>query len=313
MEPDFAHGEHNQNNISYLGWTNNKVSVGSKTLLYCLLITICFTVVEMIGGYMTHSVILQSDAVHMLTDAIGFLIAYIASSVSRKPANINLTFGYGNAEAVGALISTIFTMVLIMGLLIESIEHMVATPAVHGGAVFMIATLGLLVNSWLAVILMKGSESLNIKAALVHVMGDLLGSAAAMIAGLVIYYTNFTLIDPLLSLLIIILLTNSNYKLFRRSIQVLMAGVPSELNYEQVGADLGKIKGVLGVHDLHIWYMSANTVSLSAHIVVKNLYMWQEVLGSSQIMLAKTYAIEHITLQPEISIDYMGANYCESQ
>lgn len=282
----------------------------SKLLLICLIVTFSFAIVEGIGGYLTHSIALQSDAVHMLTDAAGLLIAYIANNISKRPANINLTFGYGKAEALGALINCIFTLILTIGLLIEVCERFFTPVTVHGSGMFIIASIGFLVNGGVVFVLSKNTESLNTKAALIHALGDLLASGVAIIAGLIIYFTGFSLADPLLSLIVIGLLITSNYKLIKKSSIVLMAGVPEHLSYEEVGKDLEKIPGIISVHDLHIWYMSANQTALSAHIIAENPYSWQETLLACQNMLLKKHQIEHVTLQHEFN-KHPDMFYCE--
>lgn len=299
---------HNKNIDNY----NLRIQ-NSKVLLWCLIITFLFAIVEAIGGFVTHSIALKSDAIHMLTDAAGLLIAYLANNISKKPATIFLTFGYGNAESIGALINCIFTLILTAGLLIEVVERFITPIEVHGYGLFIIATIGFIINGGLAFILSKFSQSLNTKAAFIHSLGDLLASAVAIIAGVVIYFTKFSLIDPILSLIVITLLISSNYKLIKKAIRILMAGVPENLDYEQIGRDIESIAGIVGVHDLHIWHMSANKASLSAHVIAKDPYIWQDSLLNCQKMLLQKYGIEHVTLQYEFKLDYLNINYCEAK
>ncbi|MBY0379185.1 MAG: cation diffusion facilitator family transporter [Burkholderiales bacterium] len=284
----------------------------SKVLFWCLIITFIFSLVEGIGGYVTHSIALQSDAIHMLTDAAGLFIAYIANKISKRAATVNLTFGYGNAEAIGALMNCIFTIILTSVLLFEVIQRFFYHVEVHGVWLFILASIGFIVNGILAFILSKFSNSLNTKTAFIHALGDLLGSFVAIVAGVIIYFTNISLVDPILSLIVITILLISNHNLIKKSIRVLMAGVPEELDYVKIGQAIEDIEGVIGVHDLHIWYMSSNKVALSAHIIAKYPYLWQKSLELCQKMLADKYKIEHITLQYEFKPDYLNMNYCES-
>jgi cobalt-zinc-cadmium efflux system protein len=282
----------------------------SKVLAFCLVVTFGFALIEGIGGYFTSSITLQSDAVHMLTDAAGLLIAFIANIISKRPANTNLTFGYGKAEALGALINCIFTLILTLGLLVEVVGRFFVPVTVHGQGLFIIAGVGFLVNGLIAYVLAKSSESLNTKAALIHTMGDLLASAVAIIAGVIIMYTGYSIADPILSLIVVFILVVSNYNLIKKSSIVLMAGVPDYLNYEQVGRDLEAIEGVVGVHDLHIWYLSTNITALSAHIIANNPLNWQDTLLACQTMLKTKHKIEHVTLQYEFNHNPEMA-YCE--
>lgn len=273
--------------------------ISSKVLLWCVIITFLFSVVEAVGGYLIKSIALQSDAVHMFTDAIGLLIAYIANKISKKPANMVLTFGYGKAEALGALINCLFTFMLTLGLIVEIIERLWVRVEVHGSWLFLLALLGVIVNGIIAYILSK-SDSLNTKAAFLHALSDMFGAVIALIAGIIIYYTNFYLVDPILSIILITLLLISNYRLIKKSILVLMAGVPPHLDYNKIGADIEMIEGVFGVHDLHVWYISANQVALSAHITTKvGSNDWVQILNNCQKMLASRHKIKHVTLQYE--------------
>ena len=305
-----THAEHNHDDHHHHGAAAREAN--AKVLLLCLIVSFSFAGIEGIGGYFTHSVALLSDALHMLTDAAGLMIAYIANNISRRPATVHLTFGYGKAEAVGALMNCTFTLILTAGLLIQVIERLFAPVTVHGGGLFIIAALGFIVNGGMALLLSHSHESLNTKAALIHTLGDLLASAVAILAGIIIYFTHINVVDPLLSIIVIVILFSSNYKLIRKSIMVLMAGVPENLDYQQIGADLEAIEDILSVHDLHIWYMSANQPALSAHIVAKDPYSWQRTLLACQAMLQEKHHISHITLQHEFN-PCAEMNFCEIQ
>ena len=315
-----SHNDHNHNNLDtpkhdHSSHSHHKHSHGhgghghshdirdknSKVLAFCLIMTFTFAFIEGIGGYFTKSIALQSDAVHMLTDAAGLLIAFLANKISQRAATVNLTFGYGKAEAIGALVNCIFTMILTVGLLIEVIGRFFVPVTVHGFGLFIIAGIGFVVNAIVAFVLSRDSDSLNIKAALIHTLGDLLASGIAIVAGVIIYYTGYSITDPILSLVVITILIISNYSLIKKSMIVLMAGVPDYLNYEDVGKDIEAIEGVVAVHDLHIWYMSTNQVALSAHVIASNPSSWQEILLKCQQMLLAKHKVGHITLQHEFS------------
>ena len=303
---EHSHHEHNHDHHHHHSFRDTN----ARILLLCLGVTFTFALVEALGGYFTHSISLLSDALHMLTDAAGLLIAYVANNISKKPATVNLTFGYGKAEAVGALVNCTFTLVLTMALIIQVIERFFTPIEVHGAGLFIIASLGLIVNGIIAFILMRGEDSLNTKSALLHALGDLFASAVAIVAGVIIYFTHISIVDPILSLIVIAILIISNYRLIKRSTMVLMAGVPEHINYEEVGQTLRRIDGVLDVHDLHIWYMSANIPALSAHIVAKNPFDWKETLTKCQTILTDKYEISHITLQHEFD-PCPDIYYCE--
>ncbi len=294
-EHNHAHGEsvHSHDHGAMLRETSGKV------LFWCLIATFSFSLVEGVSGYLINSIALQSDAVHMMTDAAGLMIAYFANVISKRPATTNLTFGYGKAEVLGALINCMFTTVLTIWLLFEVFQRFLDPQEVHGASLFIVAALGFLVNAVIVWVLSKNTHSLNMRAAMIHALGDLLGSLVAIVAGAIIYFTGWSLADSILSLVVILLLIFSNVNLMKKSAIILMAGVPEHLDYEQVGKDLLAIDGILDVHDLHIWYMSANQSALSAHVVACNPEGWSEILRNCQRMLLEKYKIDHVTLQHE--------------
>lgn len=302
------HHNHNHSSHSH-SHNHNFRDANGQILFWCLLITFSFSIVEGVGGYITHSITLQTDALHMLTDAAGLLIAYIANIISKKPATINLTFGFGKAEAIGALINCIFTIILTFGLLFEAISRFINPVTVAGGGLFILACVGLAVNGGIAFVLSKSTESLNTRAAFIHALGDMLGSVVAIIAGGIIYLSGLSMVDPILSLFLIAFMIISNYNIIKKSSIVLMAGVPEHLDYEQIGYDLEAIPGIISVHDLHIWYMSANKSALSAHIVAKDPLSWHKTLILCQEMLEEKHQIDHVTLQHEF--EHVNHKHCD--
>jgi cobalt-zinc-cadmium efflux system protein len=193
-------------------------------------------------------------------------------------------------------------IIISIAVIIEAINRINAPTTVHGGTVMIVAFLGLVVNLFVAWLLARGERSLNIRAALLHVMGDVLGSLAALIAGAIIYYTGWFPIDPILSIFIGILILISSLRLLRESLLILMEGVPGHLELEAVSESLREIEGVNDIHDLHIWTLSSGNIALSAHINIKELSSWQMVLPNLRAMLKEEYEIEHVTLQPEPEI-----------
>ena len=169
----------------------------------------------------------------------------------------------------------------------------------HGDTVVVVAVIGLAINVVVAWVLSKDKESVNTRAALVHVMGDLLGSVAAIVAGAVIYFTGWMQIDPLLSVLVSLLILKSTFGVLKDSYHFLMEGVPHQIDYLQVGADVEQIPGVLSVHDLHVWDMSPGQPALIGHVQINELQDWPQVLRAIKAMLLNRHGIDHITLQAE--------------
>jgi cobalt-zinc-cadmium efflux system protein len=172
---------------------------------------------------------------------------------------------------------------------------------VHGATVFIVAGIGLVINLVLAYMLSRGDSNMNTRAALVNVIGDLLGSVAALIAGAVIYYTGWMQIDPLLSLFVALLILKSTVSVLRESYHFLMGGVPVQIDYLKVGADLERLDGVCSVHDLHVWDMSPGQPALIGHVEIVDLDRWPEILHAIKAMLLEKHGIDHITLQAEVA------------
>jgi cobalt-zinc-cadmium efflux system protein len=170
-----------------------------------------------------------------------------------------------------------------------------------GEAVSATALVGLAINLLVAWLLSRGGKNVNIRAALLHVVGDLLGSAAALIAGIVILTTGWTPIDPLLSLLVGALLVFSSLRLLREALHGLMEGVPLHLSLPEIGLAMAAVDGVVSVHDLHVWSLSGERVALSAHVVVSDIDAWADLLPRLRSQLEDRFRIEHVTLQPEIA------------
>ncbi|WP_444958480.1 cation diffusion facilitator family transporter [Microbulbifer sp. ZKSA002] len=270
-----------------------------RPLIIALVLTLSFSIVEAIGGWLSGSLALLGDAAHMLTDTFALALGAIAAVLAKKPADRELSFGWGRAEVLAAVTNGLIMLLIVVGISFMAIDRLRNPQPVHGSTVMLIAAMGLLINILAAWVLLKGERTLNIRGALLHVMGDMLGSVAALASGAVIYVTGWVPIDPLLSLLICLLILVSCVRLLRDAIDVLMERVPRELSLPVVGETLAAVTGVRSVHDLHIWRLDSSTISLSAHIVVDDLQAWPSVLERLRETLVKRFDIDHITLQPE--------------
>lgn len=280
---------------------------GGKALILSLLLTFAFAFVEAIGGWWADSLALMSDAGHMLTDSSSLAIGAFAAWMAKRPASKMHSFGLQRAEVLGALINAVSMIVMVAVIVMSAVARFAEPRAVAGMPVIIIAAIGLVVNISVAAILMRGEQTMNVRGALIHVLGDLLGSVAALIAGLVIILTGWFPIDPLLSLLVSVLILVSAIRLLREVIHVLMEGVPKGLDAGEVSAALTAVEGVRAVHDLHIWSLSSNQRALAAHVEIVRLADWQAVLPRLQSLLRERYDISHTTLQPE---DRLTARDC---
>ncbi len=263
-------------------------------------LTLGFAGVEAGVGWWAGSLALVADAGHMASDAGSLALAAAAAWVARRGASRLHSFGLGRVELLAALIHSLGLLALVAWLVASAIERLQAPHPVLGGAVSATAAVGLLINLLVAWLLHRGGKNLNVRAALLHVLGDVLGSVAALAAGLVILGTGWTAIDPLLSLLIGALLAVSSLRLLREALHGLMEGVPLHLSLAEIGQAIAAQRGVASVHDLHVWSLSGERVALSAHVGVPDLEAWPELLPRLRARLADGFEIEHVTLQPEI-------------
>ena len=272
---------------------------GSRFIGFALLLTGGFALIEIIASFKSGSLALLSDAGHMLTDTASLGLAYVAQRFAMRPASSKLSFGYTRVEIIAAFVNALFMLLIIGWIVFKAISRLLTPTPVSGETVTLVATIGLFVNLLVAWLLMRDQTSMNARAALVHVMGDLLGSVAAIVAGLVIYFTGWLPIDPILSMVVAVLLLNSTWRLIKESGWHLLDGVPDHIDYEGVGEDLLKVEGIESVHDLHIWNMSPDHPMLTAHVLLKSNVRWPILLESARLMLRDKHKIEHITLQPE--------------
>lgn len=268
-------------------------------LLLAIALLFSFAIVEALSGWYANSLTLLSDAGHMMADGLSLILAVIAGWVASKPPSSKHSYGLGRAEVLGAWISSLFMALTAIYIAYEAFERLATPKQVSSSTVLIIASLGIVLNLVLAWILSHAEQTLNLRAAVLHVLGDLLGSIAALISGAVIYFTGWMLIDPLLSLFIAFLILLSSFRLLRETLLVLMEGVPLHLNFAQVGKTMAKVRHVSAIHDLHIWTLSSGIIVLTAHIELEEMSEWPGVLAELQQILSKQFAITHLTLQPE--------------
>jgi cobalt-zinc-cadmium efflux system protein len=261
-------------------------------------LTAGFAVVEAVGGWLAGSLALISDAGHMATDAASFAVALIAQFVARRPPSARASFGYARAEVLAAFVNALAMLALVVWIAVEAVSRLLQPIPVQGPVVMAVAIVGLLINLFVAWRLSRARGSVNARGALLHVFGDILGSVAAIVAGAVIAFTGWTPIDPILSVAVALLILRSTIALLRESAGVLMERVPPHLSYEEVGQAIARLPNVSGVHDLHIWTMSADRPALSAHVTLDDGSQWLATLSRAQRMLAREFGIDHVTLQP---------------
>jgi len=262
-------------------------------------LTVAFGVVEALGGWWTGSLALLSDAGHMLTDGAALGLAALAAWVARRPPSARHSYGLGRAEVLAALVNAVTMLVIAAAIAYEALARWQSPPPIKGAAAALIAAVGLAMNLVILRRLTPHSHDLNTRAAMLHVVGDAMGSAAALAAGLVIALSGWLLIDAIASLAIALLIAASALRLTRESLHALMEGVPHGVSVDAIGREMARVEGVVSVHDLHVWTLSGSRTALSAHVVVGSMREWDRTLGALQHRLQEKFGIDHVTLQPE--------------
>ena len=270
-----------------------------KLLIISLVFTTGFAIVEVIGGLWANSLALVADAGHMITDSMSLGIGAFAGWLSQRRASTKHTYGYARAEVIGALVNVLFMLGVVVWIVVAAFERLANPQEVGGTTVMVVAFIGLLVNIAVAWILMRGEKSMNVRAALLHVMGDLAGSVAALLAGLIIYLTGWLPIDPLLSLFISVLIGFASINVLRDVLRVLMEGTPGHVDIDNLKRAMAEVEGVVEAHHIHVWSLSSSRHALSAQIKLDQIGQWEEVLPKLQELLQRDFGVGHSTLQPE--------------
>lgn len=272
-----------------------------KPLWIAFGLTVAFLIAEVIGGLLTNSLALLSDAAHMATDVIALAISLFAVRLSRKPPDAKRTYGYARMEAIGAMINGVLLFVVAIYILWEAVGRFRDPPQVASTGMLLIATLGLTVNLISMRLLKAGSgESLNVKGAYLEVWADMLGSVGVILAAILIKFTGWTLADPILAVLIGLWVLPRTWTLLREAGQVLMQGVPHGLDIDAIRDALSALPGVRAVHDLHIWALGSKEPILTAHLVLGEGAEGSEgVRKTAADLLAARFHVGHATLQVE--------------
>ncbi|MCM3444238.1 cation diffusion facilitator family transporter [Metabacillus halosaccharovorans] len=275
-----------------------------KTLMISFMIITSFMIIEAIGGFMTNSLALLSDAGHMLSDSISLGIALLAFTLGEKGANHSKTFGYKRFEILAAGLNGVTLIIIAIYIFYEAIQRFQHPPEVSSTGMLVIATIGLLVNIFVAWIMLRGGdveENLNMRGAYLHVISDMLGSIGAIIAALLIIFFGWSWADPLASVIVAALVLRSGYYVTKSSLHVLMEGTPQNVDVDDVVQSFQNTKGIHSVHDLHVWSITSGLNALSCHAVVDE----QLSIAQSQRLLRQVEHdlehknIHHMTIQLE--------------
>ena len=272
----------------------------TQRLKWALAISALYFFAELIAGFLTNSLALLSDAGHMLSDIGAMALSLFAFRMAQRPATHHSTFGFHRVEILAALFNGL-TLWLIVGIIFAAAyQRFFNPPVVESYGMMVVALFGLAVNIAAAVILHGGHHhNLNVRGAFLHVLSDAIGSVGAIVAGLIMLSTGWYLADPLISVFIGALILFSSWSLIKDSLSVLMQAVPKGIRLEEVRETIESVDGVAKVHDLHVWAVTSDIYTLSAHAVVENGGDFHEVLNGIEDTLKERFHIEHITIQLE--------------
>ncbi len=277
----------------------------TRALRLTLALTATFTVVEVAGGIVSGSLALLADAAHMLSDNLSLGIALFAAWLAGRPAGPSRTFGYRRAEILAALFNGVTLVAISIWIFVEAYDRFGDPPEVEGGLMLAVAVGGLAANLLAARILYRHSgESLNVSAALRHVIADLLGSVGVIIAAVVILTTGWEYADPAVGVLIGLLVLASSWGILRDSIQILLEGSPPGTDVEEVGRAMASLDGVRQVHDLHVWTITSGFPALAAHVLVGRETDCHAARRELEQMLGERFGLDHTTLQ----VDHEGGD-----
>ncbi|WP_077704514.1 cation diffusion facilitator family transporter [Virgibacillus dokdonensis] len=290
-----AHKHNHNHSHGHHHGTSNK-----KALLFSFILITFFMVVEAVGGFLTNSLALLSDAGHMLSDAAALGLSLLAFKIGERQANTSKTYGYRRFEIIAAFINGVTLIVISIYIFYEAFQRFMEPPNVSA-SMMIIAIIGLIVNIIAAWVLMRGDsqENLNIRSALLHVFGDLLGSIGAIIAGILILLFNWNIADPIASVIVAFLIVISGIRITKDSIHILMEGKPSHVDVKEIKKQLLELQGVEHVHDLHVWSITSEFPALSCHLVVQDSIDRDNLLMKANDLLKKNFSISHCTLQLE--------------
>ncbi len=277
-------------------------SASGRVLVWSLIATSAFVVFELAAGLHAHSLALISDAGHNATDALALLLAWFAVYLQRKPADESRTFGYHRAGVLAAFVNALTLVILSVWILYESWVRLWHPVAVDETTMLWVAAGAMVMNGGIMLGLHRtGEKDINIRGAFLHMLGDLLGSGAIVVGALVIRATGWLRIDPLLSVAISILVVWTAWDIIRESLNILLEGLPRGLDLNEVTAAIRGVKGVLDVHDLHIWSLGSTSSALSCHVLIEDMPPSRSdtILHSLNHLLGDRFHVHHTTVQFE--------------
>ena len=279
-----------------------------------LTLTLVFVFIEAFAGIVGNSLALLTDAAHNLTDVIALGLSWFAIRLTTQPSNAQKTYGYHRAGILVALINSTTLVVISLGIFYEAWRRFSNPPEVQSGILITVGLIAVVINLVTALLVRKGSEhDLNIRSAFLHLMGDVVSTVGAVIAGIIIYFTGANWLDPLVSVLIGVLILYNAWGILKDAIDILLEATPRDVDMQAMVKDIAKVDGVIGVHDIHVWSLTQSLRTMSAHILTNDLPISAGALIQNQIneILFHRYKIAHATLQLECVECSPDSLYCD--
>ncbi|MCA4774855.1 cation diffusion facilitator family transporter [Wolbachia endosymbiont of Mansonella ozzardi] len=273
----------------------------SKRLIYSIIIVVITMLMEIVGGIISHSLALLSDAGHMLTDLFALVLSWVAHRFSAKKSDLQRSYGYHRLQIIAAFVNGLALFLIAAIIIIESIKRFIFPVNVEWEIMLMIATLGLIANIVVFFVLHSKCESnINIKSVVLHVIGDILGSVAAILASIIIMLTGWQVADPILSVFVSVIILNSGYKILKNSCHILLEGTPEGISAEEIKSEiLSKLSEVIDVHHIHAWSLSDNYFIITMHAKIKRGVQHTNILYGIKKILLDKFKIAHSTVEIE--------------
>ena len=286
-----------------------------KSLKFAFLLTLIILIIEFSGAVISKSMALYSESGHVLVDASSLLLAWFAQIQVRKSPSEKNTYGYHRIGILAALLNSLLLLILSLILIYESYLRLVHPEKINSGIMIIFPLISLFINAVIGIKIHKGIEhNLNLKSSFFHILGDSLVSLSIIAGGIIIYLTGYYYIDPIISLMISPLLALGAFSVINETINILLEGVPKEIDFTQVKEEILKTPGVKNVHDLHIWSMSKSFKLMSAHILVEPTVVKSSdiccIINNIQDVMEEKFKINHTVIQPELSACDMTNSFC---
>jgi cobalt-zinc-cadmium efflux system protein len=279
-----------------------------------LFLTLGFVVLEAAAGIFANSLALLTDAAHNLTDVIALGLTWFAVRITSQPANAQKTYGYHRAGILVALLNSTTLVLISIGIFYEAYRRFMNPPDVQSGILIGVGLIAVVINLVTALLVHRGSQSdLNLRSAFVHLMGDVLSTVGAVIAGVIIYFTGANWLDPLVSVLIGFLILYNAWGILHDAVDILLEATPRDVNIKNMVADIIQVEGVLGIHDVHVWSLTQSLRTMSAHILTDDVHISAAGDIQRQIneIIRRRYNIAHATLQLECVDCFPDSLYCD--